>query len=174
MGYKQQPSKEDKRIISIQMELFPSANEKDMKKGLAILKSYPELKIVVDDYNNHKEEIINTIHEGEIARRIEADELYANKTANAILLAQNQKSAAEECELLQKSIERAVNLIRNEEAKTAVTCRYIKGYTYSETLLFMHRGDKSATIDRRLGLGIASVVNTLKMWGLLDQKVRVI
>lgn len=158
---------EDERILGVQLELFPSATEEDLTKALRLLKQYVELKLQVDDYKAHEDEIRQTIYEGEIARKLEADELYANKPANAIILAINQKRAAEECEVIRGAIERAVSLIRDEDARKATHFRYIKGYSYSETLMFFNRGIKSTTMDRKLKLGLASVANTLKLWGII-------
>jgi hypothetical protein len=161
---------EDERILSVQLELLPSADVDDIKKALHMLKQFPELVIVVDDYKKYEEELKAAIYEGEIARKLNDDELYSNKPANSVILAQNQKAAAEECELTMKTIERAVGLIRDQEAREAVYLRYLKGHSYKETALFMKRGFKSATLDRRLKAGIVTVANTLKMWGVLDWK----
>lgn len=159
---------EDERILGIQLELFPSAGEEDIKKALHMLKQYIELRLQVEDFKKYEEEIKQTIYEGEIARRLEDDELYANKPANAVILAMNQKRAAEECEVIKKAIDRAVGLISEEEARIAVYYRYIKGFSYKETLLTMSRGVKSTTMDRKLKFGITSVANTLKLWGIIQ------
>lgn len=159
---------EDERILSVQLELFPLANEDDVKQTLHILKQYVELRMQVEDYKNHEEEIRLTIYEGEIARRIDADELYSNKTANAVIVAMNQKRAAEECEVIKKAIDRAVGLITDNEARMAVTYRYIQGLSYKETLIKMHRGEKSTTMDRKIKHGLASTANTLKLWGIIN------
>lgn len=160
---------EDERIMAVQIELFSEVDQEEIMQALNMLKQYPELKIVVDDYKKHEEELRLTIYEGERARRLEQEELYANKTQNAVLLAINQKRAAEECELLMKTIERAVGIVIDQEARDAVYYRYLKGCSYKETLMFMKRGVKSATVDRRLKTGIVSVANTLKMWGILSR-----
>lgn len=164
----QQAKTEDERILDlVQIELFPLASKSDMEKTLNMLKRYPEMKIVVEDYKKYEEELRQTIFEGEVARRIEQDDLHADKTPNAVILARNQMKAAEECNMVKKTIERAVGLIRDPEAREVVYLRYLKGYSYRETLLFMKRGVKSATMDRRLSTGIASVANTLKMWNVI-------
>lgn len=167
MELRQRIEKEDERILNIQTELFPLADKSDLMKALKMLKRYPELKNIVDDYRAYEAEIQSVIVEGEVARRIEAEDLYSNKTANAIILAQHQKEAAAECNLLKQTIERAVNLIRDDEAKEVITLRYLKGLSYTETMLFMSWGVKNSTMDRRLKAGITSVANTLKMWGVL-------
>jgi hypothetical protein len=143
----------------------------DKKKAQRMLKKYTELKNVVDDYKRFEEELKQTIYESERTRRLEAGETYANKTVNAVLLAHNQKRAAKDCEIVMKALERAVSMIPDEEARTAVTLRYLKGHTYSETLYYMKRGDKSSTVDRRINDGMMSVAGTLKMWGMLDWKI---
>lgn len=143
----------------------PTAEEK--KKAQRILKKYRELKLVVEDYKAHEEMLKAAIYESEKTRRLEGDELYANKTANAVQLAQNQKRAAEECDLIRGAIERSVSMISDEEARQAITLRYLKGHTYSETLYYMRRGEKSSTVDRRMNDGLLTVAHTLKMWGLL-------
>ncbi|RJE84280.1 hypothetical protein D3P07_23210 [Paenibacillus sp. 1011MAR3C5] len=143
----------------------PTAEEK--KQAQRMLRKYRELKLIVEDYKAHSELLKQTIYESEITRRLDGDDLYANKTVNAVQLAQNQKRAAEECDLIRSAIERAVSMIPDEEARQAITLRYLKGYTYSETLYYMKRGDKSSTVDRRMNDGMLSVAHTLKMWGLL-------
>ncbi|GIO36896.1 hypothetical protein J41TS12_17570 [Paenibacillus antibioticophila] len=159
---------EDERILNlVQIELFSLANKDDLVKALQMLKQYPEMKIVVDDFKAHEEELRKTIYEGEIARRIEQDDLHADKTANAVILARNQIKAAEECDMIKKTIERAVGIIRDQESREVIYLRYLKGYSYRETMLFMKRGVKSATMDRRLSSGVASVANTLKMWNVI-------
>lgn len=144
----------------------PSVQEK--KTAQRILRKYTELKLVVEDYRRHEELLKETIYASESTRRLEADELYANKTGNAVQLAQKQKQAAEECALLSGAIERAVAMIGDEESRQAITLRYLKGHTYSETLYYMRRGDKSSTVDRRINEGLLSVAQTLKMWGMLE------
>lgn len=144
----------------------PTAEEK--KKAQRMLRKYIELKLVVEDYKAHEQLLKETIFESERTRRLDGDELYANKTANAVQLAINQKRAAEECDLLRQALERAVAMIGDEEARQAVTLRYLKGHTYSETLYYMQRGDKSSTVDRRINDGLMAVAHTLKMWGMLD------
>lgn len=143
----------------------PTPEEK--KQAQRLLRNYIELKLVVQDYREHEELIKTTLYESERTRRIDGDELYGNRTANAVQVAHNQKIAAEECEVVSSAIERAVSMIRDEESRQAVTLRYLKGHSYSETLYYMRRGEKSSTLDRRLGDGVCSVANTLKMWGLL-------
>ncbi|MFD0959807.1 hypothetical protein [Paenibacillus chungangensis] len=140
----------------------------EQKKAQNILKKYIELKHVVEDYRLYEEELKRTIYESETTKRLDQDELYANKTANAVQLAQNQKRAAEECGIIMKALERAVHMIPDEEARQAISLRYLKGYTYTETLLYMNRGEKSSTMDRRIKEGLLSVARTLKAWGMLD------
>lgn len=159
---------EDDRIIGVQTELFSIADEADIRKALQLLKRYPELKIVVDDYRKNEQELKDSIYSGLLARKLNDDELHADLPPNSIILASNQKRAAEECEILKKALERAVGLIIDEESRTAIHLRYMRGYSYKETLMFMRHGVKSTTVDRRLKNGIVSVANTLKMWGLIE------
>lgn len=150
-----------------QFEWYSKASKVDIQKSQKMLKEYCELKIVVEDFAKYELELRQTIYEGEMSRRIDQNDLYANKTANAVIIAQNQVRAALECKILKQTIERAVNLIVDSEQKKAITLRYLQGYSYSETLTFMNRGVKSSTMDRRLNDGLESVANTLKMWGVL-------
>ncbi|MHA6482029.1 hypothetical protein ACX1C1_09000 [Paenibacillus sp. strain BS8-2] len=143
----------------------PTPEEK--QQAQRILRNYIQLKLVVRDYREHEELIKTTLYESERTRRIDGDEIYGNRTANAVQVAHNQKLAAEECEIVSNAIERAVAMIRDEEARQAVTLRYLKGHSYSETLYYMRRGEKSSTLDRRIGDGVCSVAITLKLWGLL-------
>lgn len=143
-------------------------NVKEKKTAQQMLRKYKELKLVVEDFRRHEELLKQTIYSTESTRRLDEDELYANKTANAVQLAQNQKRAAEKCDLLRDALERAVDMIGDDESKQAITLRYLKGHTYSETLYYMKRGDKSSTVDRRINDGLLSVAQTLKMWGMLE------
>ncbi|GBG11345.1 hypothetical protein PAT3040_06146 [Paenibacillus agaridevorans] len=143
----------------------PTTDEK--KQAQRLLRNYMELKRVVEDYKEHEELIKTTLYESERTRRLDGEDLYGNRTANAVQVAHNQKLAAEECELVSGAIERAVGMIRDDEARQAVTLRYLKGHSYSETLYYMRRGEKSSTLDRRLNDGVSSVASTLKLWGLL-------
>jgi hypothetical protein len=158
---------EDERILGTQIELFSLASEEDLKDALTLLKSFTELKIRADDFKKHEAEIMETIMENE-RKRIDDDQLYSDKTPTAVILAMEDKKAYEECNALVKLIERAVGCILDVEARDAVYYRYIKGCSYKETLLFMKRGVKSATVDRRLKTGIDSVANTLKMRNVFD------
>jgi len=144
----------------------PTLEEK--KQAQRLLRNYIELKRVVEDYREHEELIKTTLYESERTRKLDGDETYANRTANAVQVAHNQKLAAEECELVSGAIERAVAMIRDDEARRAVTLRYLMGQSYSETLYAMRFGEKSSTLDRRLKEGVSSVASTLKLWGLLS------
>lgn len=151
----------------MEVGLLAAVGKEDVQKAGGMLKQYCSIKATVDDFKKYEAEIKATIYEGEKARRLSAEELYANKTANAVLLAQNQLVAAQKLELTKASIERAVDMIVDDEVKQVVTCRYIRGFSYSETMSFMGWGIKSATLDRRLKKGVSSVANTLKMWGVI-------
>lgn len=134
----------------------------------ALLMRYKELKLTIEDYENYKEEIEATIYESEVTRRIEQDSLYADKTANAVLLAQRQKEAAEECAFFKKSIDRAITLISNDVEKEAVYLRFIKGMSFKELSYKISGLPKCSTAQRRMRRGIKSIASTLDEWGVLD------
>ncbi|WP_018753644.1 hypothetical protein [Paenibacillus sanguinis] len=58
---------------------------------------------------------------------------------------------------------------RDPEAKQAVDYRYIQGYSYKETLLFFRRSLSDSTIRRKIGEGMESVAESLKIMGLFEQ-----
>jgi membrane carboxypeptidase/penicillin-binding protein len=161
---------EDERILSVQLELFSKASPEEQKLALLWLKKYRDLELIVRDYEEHAAEYSQTAVDGEMARRISSEEYYANKTANAVIIAEGQRKLYEEAHTIVTTLRRSVNLILDEEARKAVYCRYIEGFTYKETLLFLKRREKSSTLDRRLKTGIVTVANVLGDWGFYEIK----
>jgi hypothetical protein len=160
---------EDERILATeQMELFSRATPEEVARALFWLKKYRKMMLLVRDFEEHLSEFKQTAIDGEIARKIDSEEYYANKTANAAIIAEGQLALYQEAVVIVTTLRRAVGIILDDEAQKAVYCRYIEGYSYKETLLFLRRGLKSSTLDRRLKTGIVSVANTLKDWRFFE------
>lgn len=65
------------------------------------------------------------------------------------------------------NIERAINLIIDEEVRRIIEYRYLKGHKYKVTVLHFNSIMADRTVDRKLIEGIEAVANTLKLWGEL-------
>lgn len=160
---------EDERILCVQLELFGTASEEQIRLTLQLLKKFRDMELAVRDYLEHEADYKATIIEGESARKISGEEYYSNKTANAaMIIAEGQREVFEQYRTIIQTMRRAMGLILDEEARTGVYYRYIMGHSYKETLLFMKRGVKSATLDRRLKAGITSIANTLEQWKFFE------
>ncbi|MFD0589170.1 hypothetical protein ACFQZE_14305 [Paenibacillus sp. GCM10027627] len=160
--------------VEMVMGCLTKATEEEKKKAQKLLRKYRELKLVVDDFVAHGDGQKRTpalADEDKLHSGSDGDKPYAITSVSAFRLAQNQRRMAVECELVCAAIERAVSIIGDEEGRQAISLRYLKGYSYSETLYSMRRGGKSSTIDRRIHDGMMSVARTLKVWGLLDWEV---
>jgi hypothetical protein len=153
-------------ILEGQMELFPSVTESDVEQTLNLLKVYRKVKIHVTDYEQETANLeLTTIETA--PGRLNDDELYSDKTANAMILLQQQRKIYQKELLFTGYIEAAHRIIIDEDARKAIHYRYLQGYSHKETLLFFSRGTRNRTIERRLNLGILSIAETLKMRGVL-------
>ncbi|MEF3306009.1 hypothetical protein [Paenibacillus sp. GYB003] len=106
-----------------------------------------------------------TIIDGEVARRIDQEDLYAVKTANATILIEKQRWVYQRYRFYAHQLWRAFTLIRDPDAKKAVDYRFMQGYSYKETLLFFRYG----LIRRKILEGTESMANTLKLMGFFEQ-----
>ncbi|WP_127578667.1 hypothetical protein [Paenibacillus koleovorans] len=117
---------------------------------------------------SHLEDYASTAVDGKWGNKISSEEYYANRTANASIIAEGQRALFQEYQTLVCTIHRAVKLIQDEDARQAIHLRYEEGYSYKATALFMKGVVKSATLDRQLAMGLRSVANTLKGWRFFD------
>lgn len=167
MAVDQKRLTEDDRILGAQVELFSLATDEDRMHALTLLKSYPEMRRLWDEFKKREPDIIATIEEGE-RKKVDGDELHSDRTPTAVIMALNYRDGIKECKALIDAIEMAVSSILDEEERTAVHYRYLKGHSYKELCAHMRSKYKDATIDRRLKRGIDSVANTFLITGVLQ------
>lgn len=152
-----------------QGELFPQANLEEIQRTKFLLGKYTNMISLMRDFEKFENDLKQTTIDGEAARRIDKDELHADKTANATILIEKQRWVYQRYRFYTWYIERAYGLIQDYEAKKAVEYRYIQGYSFKETLLYFRHGLSDSTIRRRIDEGIESIANTLKLMGFFEQ-----
>lgn len=155
-------------MVYEQDELFPMADEDELERAKFLLGKYKSMMLLMADYENNTKDLQQVGIDGEVARRIDQDALHADKTANAVILMDKQRWVYEQYRLYTSTIQRAVGLIQDEDAKGAVQHRYIMGHTFKETVLFFRHGMSDSTIRRKLAEGIESIANTLKLMGFFE------
>lgn len=152
-----------------QDELFPTASEQEIQRTKFLLKKYKEMTMLMQDFENYEEELKQTAVDGETARRIDKEDLHADKTANATILIEKQRWVYQQYRFYTHQLRRAWALILDVDEKRAVEYRYIQGYSRKETLLFFRRSMSDSTILRKIDDGAVSMANTLKLMGFFDQ-----
>ncbi|MBU5673227.1 hypothetical protein KQJ23_15465 [Paenibacillus sp. MSJ-6] len=151
-----------------QCELFAKASKEEIQQAEFYLGKYRMMCVFMKDFETEEEEMAQVAIDGEVARRIDQEDLHADKTANAAILRQKQKWVYSQYSVFTKLLFKAYNQILDPEAKEAIRFRFIEGYSRKETILFMRRGDAASTVDRRIDAGIESVANSLKLTGFYD------
>lgn len=149
--------------------LFPEANKVELKRTKFLLMKYRSMTMLMDDYEKHTEDMQQVAIDGEVARRIDQEDLHADKTANAVVLAEKQKWAYEQYKFYTTTIDRAYGLICDDEAQRAMRYRYILGYSAKETLLFFQSTMSDSTIKRKIKESEVAVANMLKLWGFFEK-----
>ncbi|MEK3943523.1 hypothetical protein [Paenibacillus sp. FSL H3-0310] len=148
-----------------QDELFPTANETEIQRTKFLLCKYKSMKLLMSDYEDFTRDLQQVAVDGEVARRIDQDELHADKAANAVILLEKQRWVYEQYQLYTGVILRAVGLIQDDDAKRAIQHKYIEGHSFKETVMFFRYGMSDSTIRRKIREGTDSVANTLKLIG---------
>ncbi|SEP18478.1 hypothetical protein SAMN04487895_12738 [Paenibacillus sophorae] len=149
--------------------LFPVASKAEIARTKALLQEYRKMRIVMDEYENHRKEMEQVAIDGEVARRIDQDELHADKTANAVLLAEKQRWVYGQYQLRATALTRAHSLILDDDVKKATKYRFFEGYSMKETCLFFGYDEKDSTIKRRVREGITVIANNMKLLGFFDK-----
>lgn len=152
-----------------QGELFPTANEQEIQRTKFLLGKYTHMIALMKDFERYEEELKQVAIDGEAARRIDQGDLHADKTANAAILIEKQRWVYQQYRFYTKQLLRSWTLIQDPEAKQAVEYRYIQGYSYKETLLFFRRNLSDSTIRRKIGEGMESIAESLKIMGFFEQ-----
>ncbi|SMF73144.1 hypothetical protein SAMN05661091_0936 [Paenibacillus uliginis N3/975] len=107
--------------------------------------------------------------DGEAARRIDQEDLHADKTANATILIEKQRWVYQRYQFYTRQFQRTFCLIQDDDERKAVDYRYIQGFSYKETILFFRHGLSDSTICRKIAEGIESTANSLKLMGFFEQ-----
>jgi hypothetical protein len=152
-----------------QEELFPLANEVEIQQTKFLLGKYTEMVSLMRDFEENEPELSQVAVDGEAARRIDQEDLHADKTANAAVLVEKQRWVYKQYKFYTNQIRRAWALIQDPDAKAAVDYRYLQGYSVKETLLFFRRSMSDSTVRRRIEEGEESIANTLKLMGFFEQ-----
>ncbi|GBG09495.1 hypothetical protein PAT3040_04142 [Paenibacillus agaridevorans] len=153
-----------------QTELFPTATDAEVRRTKFLLGKTLQMKLLITEYERYQEELRQVAVDGEVARRIDAEDLHADKTANAAILAEKQRWVYEQYKFYTRQLQRATALIQNTEEREAVTLKYMKGYSFKEIVFhYMNRMSES-TVRRNLKEGERSVANSLKLFGFFEQE----
>lgn len=152
-----------------QGELFSKATETEIEQTKFYLGKYRNMQLYMSDFEKYEKEMAQVAVDGEAARRINQEDLHADKTANAVILTEKQKWIYGQYKLFTIMILRAHSQIIDPEVKEAIDIRFIQGYSRKETILFMRHGTAASTVDRRIADGIEAIGNTLKIMGFFEE-----
>lgn len=152
-----------------QEELFAEASKDEILTTEFYLDKFKSMQIFMSDFEKYQKELAQVAVDGEAARRIDQEDLHADKTANAVILNEKQRWVYGRYKVYSAMIRRAHSQIIDEEAKQAIDIRFLQGYSRKETILFMKRGVAGSTVDRRIETGIESMANTLKLMGFFEE-----
>lgn len=151
-----------------QGELFAKASKEEIQQAEFYLNKYKMMCLYMQDFENHEKEMAQVAIDGEAARRIDQEDLHADKTANAVILREKQKWVYSQYRIFTSLINRAFDQIIDDEVKKAIQVRFIQGHSRRDTILFMRQGVSASTVDRRIEAGIESIANSLKLTGFYD------
>lgn len=149
--------------------LFPKASETEIARTKFLLGKYKSMRMLMDDYETYTQDMQQVAIDGEMARRIDEDELYADKVANAAILAEKQRWVYEQYRFCTLMLQRAYGLIQDSEASRAIKYRYMDGHGSKETLLYFQSSMSESTIKRKLKEGERSMAKMLKLWGFFQK-----
>lgn len=152
-----------------QGELFPKASEQEIQRTKFLLGKYTRMVEIMKDFDEHEHALKQVAIDGEVARRIDQEDLHADKTANATILIEKQRWVYKQYQFYTTQLFRAWGLIQDPDEQRAVEYRYIQGYSYKETLLFFRRTLSDSTIRRKIDDGTKSMANSLKLMGFFEQ-----
>ncbi len=156
-----------------QEELFPTASDIEIQRTKFLLCKYKSMKLLMSDYEGFTRDMQQVSIDGEVARRIDQNELHADKSANAVILIEKQRWVYEQYQIYTGVIRRATGLIQDKEARDAIQHRYLEGHSFKETIMFFRHGMSDSTIRRKIAEGIESIANTLKLMGFFEQDSKV-
>lgn len=120
-------------IETDQFSLFPIANAADMKKMRIDLDKYKKMRKTKEDLEKHND--IEALMCSDVYKRLAS---------------------------LVEKIDRAYNLILEQDVREIIAYRYIEGHDRYETICNFDLCERS--IDRKIFEGIESIANTFKLW----------
>jgi len=158
-------------MAMIQSELFPVANKQEIERTKFWLEKYTHMMKIMFDFEQNEKAMQQVAIDGEVARRIDQEDLHADKTANAVILLEKQRWVYKQYSYYTRQLQRAAALIQDPDERTAIEYRYIEGHSFKQTALYLRRslGDAS-TVRRRINKGIESMANTLKLLGFFEHE----
>lgn len=121
----------------VQMEIWPSVTEEDVKAAKQLLQKYPL-----------------------ICRRIE---VYSQKEN----LSSMEEAALLDAMRKKAEIEAGFKLILDDQVKRILEHRYIKGHKHKHTRLRFESAYSVSTINRRIEAGVKTVAECLKLAGII-------
>lgn len=154
--------------IEQEITLFPQVTRIEIEQTIMLLRQYREMELAVRDYELQPDDFIAPAVEGEAARRISSQDVHADKTPNAVIVAENQRFICQEYKTILEAMNRAQRLILDEDAANTIRYRFFEGHDYANATSFFTFSNK--TFDRKLKIGIKSMANTLMLWGVLEQE----
>ncbi len=152
-----------------QGELFPKASKQEIQRTKFLLTKYTRMIDIMQDFEENEKDLKQVAIDGEAARRIDQEDLHADKTANATILIEKQRWVYQRYRFYTQQLRRAWGLIQDPEARQAVDYRYLQGYTPKETLLFFRHSMSDSTIRRKIIEGAESMADSLKLMGFFEQ-----
>ncbi|TVX93031.1 hypothetical protein [Paenibacillus agilis] len=154
-----------------QGELFAVANKEEIARTKFLLEKYIDMVSLIQDFEIYEKELQQVGIDGEVARRIDQEDLYADKSSNAVLLMEKQRWVYKEYVFYTMTLKRAIGIIRTPEARKAIEFRYIHGLSRGEAISKIKSdGYSDSTVDRRVEKGIEAIANTLKTWGFFERE----
>jgi hypothetical protein len=156
-------------MAMVQSELFPIASKQEIEKTKFWLEKYTHMVKIMFDFEQNENAMQQVAIDGEVARRIDQEDLHADKTANAVVLLEKQRWVYEQYSYYTRQIQRAHELIQDTDERDAIDYRYRQNHSFKETALYFRRsiGDAS-TVRRKINKGIESMANTLKLLSFFD------
>lgn len=156
----------------LQAALFPNVTDEDVEHTLFWLKKYPQMQMLIRDFEKYEGDMIQTDAEGETARKASQQDLHSDKTGNTVELIERRRMIYQEYRYIIMNMNRAWSCILDEEEKKAVKYRYLEGYPYKIALSFFHHSISERTFDRRIAGGLKSMSFNLKINGILSEEWR--
>lgn len=154
-----------------QSELFPKASEQEIERVKFLLDKYKEMLGLMKDFEENERDLQQVSVDGEVGRRIDQDDLYADKTANAVILHEKQRRIYQQYRLITNHLRRAAALLQEEDVRTAIEYKYFDGKTPKEVWLLFKRAMSQSTIRRKQNEGAEGIANTLKIMGFFEKDI---